>query len=138
VAVLVPDVGEVVLLSDLLAGGSLENWTLKLFKNNVTPAEGDTAATYTVADFTGYANKTLTRTLSGSTWSTPSTSSGTTSSTYGAAAQSWSVGASGNTIYGAYVVGATSTTLIYSDLLATPRVLANGDTYQYTPKLQLD
>jgi uncharacterized protein YjbI with pentapeptide repeats len=54
-ALLVPNVGEVVLLSNLLAGGSLENWTLKLYKTDVTPAEGDTAASYTEADFTGCA-----------------------------------------------------------------------------------
>lgn len=137
-ALLVPDVGEVLLLTNLLAGGALENWTLKLYKTNVTPAEGDTAASYTVADFTGYANKTLTRTVAGGTWATPTTSSGTTSSLYNSGTpQAWTCGASGNTIYGYYIVGATSTTLAWAELFGTARVLADTDVLNLTPALQL-
>ena len=40
------------------AGGN--NLTLKLFTNNVTQADTDTASTYTVATGGGYADKTLT------------------------------------------------------------------------------
>ena len=40
------------------AGGN--NFTLKLFVSNTTPADTDTAATYTVAVGGGYADKTLT------------------------------------------------------------------------------
>ena len=77
-ALLVPDVGEVELLKRLLyANAGSENGTLKLYKTNVTPAESDTAGTYTEADFTGYSAKTLTSSQSGGTWSVPSTSSGT-------------------------------------------------------------
>jgi hypothetical protein len=142
VAFLVPNEGEIQLLTDLLAGGTLENWTLKLYKTNVTPAETDTGATYTVADFTSYANKTLTRSVSGSTWQTvaggsPSGSwsaeAAVAKSSYGSAAQSWTCGASGNTIYGYYIVGATSTKLICAELFASSRTLANGDTLSLTP-----
>ena len=137
-ALLVPDVGEVVLLNNLLAGGSLENWTLKLFKTNVTPAESDTAVSYTVADFTGYSNVTLTRTQSGSTWATAATSAGTTSSTYGSSAQTWTLSGTAQTIYGYYVVGATSTTLLFAEAFAASRTLNASDVLNLTPKLQLD
>jgi hypothetical protein len=137
-ALLVPDVGEVRLLTELLDGGTArENWTLKLYKTNVTPAETDTAASYTEADFTGYATKTLTRTVSGATWSTPATAAGVTSSTYGAAAQSWSA-TSAQTIYGYYVVGATSTILIYAELFGSSISLVNPSTLTLQPKIQLD
>lgn len=138
-ALLAPDVGEVELLKRLLyATAGSENFTLKLFKTNVTPAEGDTAGSYTVADFTGYSDKTLTSSQSGSTWAVPSTSAGVTSSTYGGGTpQSWSP-TSSQTIYGYYVVGATSTVLLWAEAFASSKNLSSGDTLQLTPKLQLD
>jgi len=137
-ALLCPDVGEVLLLTDLLGGGTLENWKLKLYKTNVTPAESDTAGSYTVADFTGYADKTLTRSLTGSTWATPATSSGTTSSQYNSGTpQSWSA-TSAQTIYGYYVVGATSTTLAFAELLGASISLINPSTLTMIPKVQFD
>jgi hypothetical protein len=135
-ALLVPDVGEVELLKRLLYPASAENWTLKLYKTNVTPAESDTAASYTVADFTGYSDKTITNTQSGSTWAVPTTSSGTTSSTYGTTL-TWSPTTS-QTVYGYYVVGATSTVLLFAELFASSKSLSNGDTFNLTLKFQLD
>ena len=72
-ALLVPHEGDVQLLTDLLGGGSLENWQLGLFNSNITPAETDTASTYTAHEtaFTSYARKTLTRSIGSSTWNTP-------------------------------------------------------------------
>lgn len=136
-ALLCPDVGEVLLLTNLLGSGN--NWTLKLFKNDITPAEGDTAGTYTVADFTNYVDKTLTRTVSGSTWATPTTTTGTTSSEYNSASpQSWTCGATGNTIYGYYIVDAIAGTLLIAERFAASRTLALNDTLNLTPKLELD
>jgi len=108
-----------------------EDYTLKLFKTNVTPAESDTSASYTVADFTNYVNKTLTR----SGWAGASTSTGTTSTTY--AQQSWTCGASGNTVYGYWVQGATSGEVLWAEAFATARVLASGDTLNLTPRMEL-
>lgn len=132
-ALVIPDVGEVELLDKMLkdALSSDEDYTLKLYKTDVTPAESDTASSYTVADFTNYVNKTLTR----AGWAGASTAGGTTSSSY--AQQSWTCGASGNTIYGYYVIGATSTVLLWAEKFATARVLASGDTLNLTPKMEL-
>lgn len=148
-ALMVPRVGDVLLLTDLLAGGSLENWQLGLFKSNITPAETDTASTYTAqeADFTSYARKTLTRSVGASTWNTPvsqppsgspawSSRTQVGHSQYGSSPQTWTCGATGNTIYGYFIVGATSGTLVCAEAFATPRALANGDTLSITPVLE--
>ncbi len=136
-ALLVPDVGEVELLKRLLyANAGSENGTLKLYKTNVTPAESDTAASYTVADFTGYSDKTLTSSQSGATWAVPTTNTGTTSSTYGTTL-TWSPTTS-QTVYGYYVVGATSTILWWAELFASSKNLSNGDTLNLTARIQLD
>ncbi len=136
-ALLVPDVGEVELLKRLLyANAGSENGTLKLYSTNVTPSESDTAGSYTEATFTGYSSKTLTSTQSGGTWAVPTTSTGTTSSTYGTTL-TWSP-TSSQTIYGYYVVGATSTVLWWAELFASSKNLSNGDTLNLTAKIQLD
>lgn len=132
-ALLVPDVGEVLLLKavvDPATTGNQENWTLKLMSANTTIAESDTAGTYTEATFTGYSSKTLTR----GSWGTPATASGTTSSSY--AQQSWSA-TSAQTVYGYWVVGATSTTLLFAENFGSI-ALTNPSTLNLTPKLQLD
>lgn len=136
-ALLVPNVGEVVLLTNLLAGGSLENWTLKLYKTDVTPAEEDVAGDYTEADFTDYTSKTLTRAVGAGNWGTPATSGGTTSSTYNSGTpQTWTAGSS-QTIYGYFIVGATSGTLIYAEKFASARALQSGDVLNVTPRIEL-
>lgn len=131
-ALLVPDVGEVECLKRLLYQATAD-LTLKLYKTNVTPAEGDTHSSYTVADFTNYVNKTLTASQTGSTWAAPSTSTGTSSTTY--AAQSWTCGASGNTVYG-YWVQTADPILMWAELFATARTLASGDVLNLTPRLE--
>jgi hypothetical protein len=143
---MVPREGDVQLLTDLLAGGALENWSLGLFHTNITPAETDTAATYTAAEatFTGYARKTLTRSVGASTWNAPVSQAPSGSpawsnrtqvgrSQYGAAPQSWTCGTTGDTIYGYFIVGATSGKLICTEAFSTPRALASGDTLSITP-----
>lgn len=137
-SLLVPDVGEVLLLGRMLYGSSPENLTLKLYKTNVTPAESDTHASYTEADFTGYAATTLTSTQSGGTWAVPTTSSGTTSSTYGTNSVFSCTGGSSQTVYGYYVVGATSGTLHWAELFSSSRNMTPpSDTLTVTPKIEL-
>jgi hypothetical protein len=142
-ALLVPDEGEVQLLKDLLGAAALENWTLKLYSNNKTPAESDTAASYTEATFTGYVAKTLTRDTAGGHWATPASGSPTggwsgetnvAESTYNA--QTWSPTTS-QTIYGYFIVGATSTKCIFAEIFSSAKNLANGDTLSLTPRLGL-
>ncbi len=135
-SLLVPDVGEVKLLAGMLYGGALENRTLKLYKTNVTPAESDTAASYTEADFTGYAATTLTSSQAAGTWAVPTTAAGITSSAYGT--NSVFSPTSAQTVYGYYIVGATSTVLLWAELFSSSKNLVSGDTLTITPKMQLD
>jgi hypothetical protein len=145
-ALVVPHEGDIQLLTDMLGGGTLENWQLCLFNSNITPSENDSAATYTAHEtaFTNYARKTLTRQIGSSYWNTPvsqapsgsppwSSRSQVGHSQYGSAAQSWTCGTTGDTIYGYFIVGATSGKLICAEAFATPRTLASGDTLSITP-----
>ena len=141
-AMMVPHEGQLQLATDLLAGGTLENWTLRLYKSNTTPAETDTVATYTTSTFTGYVDKTLTRSISAGTWQTPSLTgsvlaSGCGKSTYGAAAQSWSA-TSVETVVGYLVFGATSGKLIQAEKFAASITTANPSTVTLTPSMEFN
>lgn len=123
------------------SGGSwslsgVENGTLKLRTDGLTPAESDTAGTYTEATFTGYVTKTLTGKYAAANWPLPTTSTGTTSSTYGTTL-TWTP-TSSQTVTGYYVVGATSGTLWWAENFASSKSLSNGDTLSLTARLQMD
>lgn len=111
-----------------------ENLTLKLYKNDYTPDADSEAGDFTEADFTDYAAVTLER----DDWGTASTVGGKASIAYDSSPQTWTCGATGNTIYGYFVVGATSGTLIYAERFATPRPLSNGDTLNVQPVVTLN
>lgn len=134
-AILIPDVGEVKFLEAALGKTAAENLLLKLFVNDITPAEGDTAATYTVAAGGGYADKTLTTT----SWGSAGTAAGVTSIAYAEQTFTFTGALTTNpTIYGYILVGATSGILYAAERAAasfTPA--ANGDTYKVTPRLEL-
>ncbi len=138
--------GQTQLENDLLAGGALENWSFRLFSTSHTPAVTDTLATYTAieATFTGYAAKTLTRSVSGATWSTPAivtpgtidATNGNSKATYGSAPQSWSA-TSAQTVYGYFVSGVTSLVGLFAEQFASSIALVNPSTLQITPALEL-
>ena len=122
----VPNVGEIKLLDNMLKA---ENRTLRLYSGAITPAEGDTLATYSgsEASFTGYSAKTLT----GASWPTPTTN-GANAAESSYAQQSWSA-TSTQTINGYYVVAADTTTLVWAESI-TPIGLTNPSTLNLTPK----
>lgn len=105
------------------------NLTLKLFTSDTTPADTDTAATYTEANGGGYAAKALTM----GSW-TVSITGGIAQSAY--AEQTWTfTGAlTGNpTIYGYYVVDADNVLLCSERLGASFTPTTNGDILRVTP-----
>lgn len=143
---IVPNQGEVQLLKDVLGSGgtagviTLEAWTLKLFKVDKTPAEGDSAADYTVCDFGGYVDKTLTRDTQAGHWSVPASVAPTdgwasdgsvAEATY--AAQSWTATTS-QTVYGYIIVGATSGVLIHAVKFTTAITVGVGVPISVTPR----
>jgi hypothetical protein len=145
---LIPDEGETRLLTEILDGATVrENWTLKLYQNNYTPVASSSAANFTEATFTGYAAKTLTRTITASTWQAvaegapsgawnPQANVG--KSTYGSSAQVFSItGGTAQTIYGYFVVGATSGKVLFAEIFAAPRTLNPPlDTLSFTPAFE--
>ena len=132
----VPKEGQVQLLNDALAGGSLEAWQLRTFSTAHTPAVTDTLSTYTAIETSvaGYSAITITRSVSGTTWSTPA-ATGTTidstnnnaKSTYGSSSPQFSYTASG-TIYGYFIKGATNGKCMGGEAFASSFTVSNGST----------
>ena len=129
-ALLFPDVGENLVLEMIVNKTAPQNLSLKLFQSNTTPAETDTAATYTEATFSGYAAATLT----GASWGAASSGN----ITYGSQ-QTFTHNGGGvsNSIYGYYVVQVTSGVLLYAERDGSaPFTLANnGDNVKITPTI---
>ena len=125
-----PDVGENIALEALVNKTAPQNLVLKLYSNNITPSDSDTAGTYTEATFAGYAAITLT----GASWG--AASGGTI--TYGSQ-QTFTRSSTGTTenIYGYFCIQTTSTTLVYSerDANAPFAVTNNGDAIKITPTI---
>lgn len=124
-----PDSGENLVLEMIVNKTAAQNLVIKLYKNNITPSDTDTAATYTEATFPGYSAITLT----GASWN--AAASGTI--TYSAQQTFSCTGTSTDDIYGYYVVQATSGTLVYSerDANAPLTIRVSGDNIKITPTI---
>jgi hypothetical protein len=129
-----PDAGEVLLLSNYLNKVAPQNQYLRLFQNNWTPAETDTAASYTEANFPGYAQKALT----GADWTV--TPGAPTSAA--APIQTWTCTGGGalQNIYGYYMVQQGSGIIMTAERLSgVPFALQNnGDNVSVTPTITGD
>jgi len=135
-ALLTPSLGELELLDKMLkdALSTDENYILKLYTNNITPSDADQPGSYTEATFTAYAARTLART----TWNASVQVSNKAETSYGAGPQSWTCGATGQTVYGYYVTGASSAVVLWGERFSTSRVLADGDVLNIQPKFSLN
>jgi hypothetical protein len=109
-----------------------EDYSLRLFKNDYTPVQGSTGSDFTVADFTSYTNKTLTR----SGWGSATTVSNKASATYGTV-QTWTAGSS-QTIYGYYIVAATSGKVLWAERFSASKSLVSTDQLNITPVITLN
>lgn len=131
---LVPNVGENITLSYLVGKTTtVRDLVYRLFATNVTPAETDTAGSYTEAAGGGYANKTLT----GASWTV--TNGAPTSAAY--AQQTWTfTGAltTNATIYGYYVTRVTDTDLVLAETFTSFTPANNGDQILLTPQITCD
>lgn len=125
----VPDVGENLILEMIVNKTAAQNLSLRLYKNNITPSDTDTAATYTEATFGGYAAITLT----GANWNAAASGSiaYNTQQTFTCNAVAT------DDIYGYYVTQVTSGTLLYSerDGAAPFAVRNSGDNIKITPTI---
>lgn len=133
--ILVPNNGEGDALQYFVNRSAPENLVLRLFQNNITPAETDTAATYTEATFTGYASITLT----GASWGAPTEGA---PSEIAFAQQTFASTANQATqnIYGYYMTRATSGRIALAERFPTaPQPIANnGDEIRITPRITAD
>ncbi len=127
-AIFIPSAGENKLVEFALGYSTPGNQLLKLYTNNVTPADTDTAATYTEMATLGYAAKTLTKT----SWSVAQ-SGGVATATY--AAQTWTFTAGAAvTVYGYFVVDATSGVILWSEPFTSGKIIQyTGDQIIITP-----
>ena len=125
----VPDVGENRILEMLVNKTAPQDLHLRLYINNITPSDTDTAGTYTQAGFPGYAQIGLT----GASWNAAAAGS----ISYGSQ-QSWTCsGPATDDVYGYYVVQQTSGVLIWSERDATApfQVRNSGDVVKVTPTI---
>lgn len=135
-ALLTPNTGELQLLDKMLkdALSTNENYLLKLYSNNYTPDDNSVTASFTQCTFTNYAARTLTR----ASWNSAVTVGGKAETSYGTGPNSWTCGATGQTVYGYYVEALTSGVTLWAERFSTSRVLANGDVLNITPKFTLE
>lgn len=115
--------GEFIALSYLVGKtASTETLVFKLFTNNITPAETDSAGTYSVASGGGYADKTI----AGGSW----TVTAGAPSTATAAAQTWTfTGAltGSATIYGYLAVRSGTLDIVFAENFSAFTPSTNGD-----------
>lgn len=132
----VPIEGELQLLAKMLqvALSVNEDYILKLYKNDYAPAANTSKTSFTEANFTNYAARTLTR----ANWSTGVINGGNASElSYGTTPQSWTCGTTGNTVFGYWIEGATSTKVLWAERFSTSRTLVNSDIINLVPKFTL-
>jgi hypothetical protein len=132
--ILVPNTGEVIALEYLTNKvAASQDLIYRLFATNITPAETDTAGTYTEAAGGGYASKTMT----GASWAV--TGGAPSSAAY--AQQTWTfTGAltTNATIYGYYVTRASAGDLVLAETFTSFTPAANGDNIKLTPTITAD
>jgi hypothetical protein len=130
-ALLVPDVGDVEMLTRVLNKGATGDVKLHLYTNNYTPVAGSTVANFTECAAAGYAAITL----AGASWAI-STSAGTTTASY--AAQTFNLTASA-VIYGYFVTNAAGTIVLWAELFTSApfNIPSGGGSVQVTPKITL-
>lgn len=128
-ALVLVDQAENIAVEALVNKTAPQNLILRLFKSNTTPAETDTEATYTEADFTGYSAITLT----GASWGAGS--GGTTS--YAQQSFTSSAGSQNQAVYGYYLTQVTSGKLVWSERFTDGpyTIVNNGDVIKVTPTI---
>ena len=130
-ALVIPNQGESTGLSIFLGKTPIESLRLRLFTNNITPGESDTAVTYTEASGSGYASVLLTA----ANWVI--SAGDPTSGTYPAITFEFT-GALGN-VFGYYVTGETSGVVRWAERFDPLPfdVQAAGDQIIVTPSITL-
>src|SRR5262245_49414171 len=121
-----------IILANALNKTAPQNLTLRLFKNNLTPADGDNvnASGYTEANFTGYAALPLTAASWTITTADPSVAS------YAQQTFTSTADQTAMPIYGYYITRADASLLCAERFSDGPyNILANGQAIKVTPNV---
>lgn len=131
-SLLIPTVGENKLAEFMLGKATPSNQTLKLYVNDISPADGDTAGTYTEMSTHGYASKAL----SMSNW-TVAQNGGVAEAVN--SQQTWTfTAASAVLVYGYFVIDSSSGVLLWAERFTTSKSIEYaGDQIIITPKITL-
>ena len=129
---LVPNNGEGDGLNYFVNKAAPQDLVLRLYTSNTTPAETDTAATYTEAASFGYAALTLT----GSSWTI--TEGAPSNAAY--AQQVFTFTGNLGNVYGYYMTRATSGRIALAERFTDGpySIVNNGDQIKITPQITLD
>lgn len=129
---LVPNEGEVVIMNNFLNKVAPQDLRLKLYSSDTTPAETDTAGTYTETSGGGYSDVLLVP----ANWTV--TPGNPTTSTYPEETFTFT-GAAGN-VYGYYVVQDSSGLLMWAERFtnAPLNIQNNGDEIRITLQITLE
>lgn len=133
-ALVVPQNGEGDMLRAIVAHTVAETLHLRLYINDVTPAETDTTATFTNASFSGYGVIQLT----GANWTI--TEGSPSSASYAEQSFTRSLTGTPELVYGYTVNRTPSNRLAWAERFADgPYSMGNdGDTIKITPTITLD
>lgn len=147
-ALIVPHEGDVQLLTELLSNG--EDWLLCLYTAGISITENTKYSDISryEANFQGYSQATLTRSISPSTWSQPVSirpagspatwisRSQVGHSQYGVSPILFECTAGFQTIYGYFAVGSESGALIFAEGFATYQMVSPGNPIPILPVLE--
>lgn len=120
----IPDVSKTYWLDRALtpSGATVEDWKIRLYQNDLTPDDGTVLDSFTEATFMGY----VPENVASGNWPPSDIVSDIAVSTLTNAPVFTSTDPTSQTIYGWYMVGVTTNTLVACQRFDTPRVLVNG------------
>jgi hypothetical protein len=138
-SIIVPFGGERYLLDSMIKSSD-EDFLLRLYKNDYTPTLNSSLTDFVEANFSGYNQMVLSKNL----WDNAVIVDPVSPCVYSEAisvysvSQNWTCGEVGGNVYGIYIVGENSSSLIWADRFAeSPQVLSELDVLTITPQIRL-
>lgn len=128
----IPNEGKILWLNAALKlemAGPFESWVVDLFTNNVLVSDSSTAAGFTLATFTGYAQVSVLR----SQFAYPTITSNVAYTQRSSAPSFTCTGGSAQTCYGWIMRGATSGTIWAGQNFDVARIMSSGVTETLNP-----
>lgn len=132
--IVIPNHGEGDGLSAFVNKAAVSDLIMRLYSNNITPAETDTAATYTESAFTGYAAKNLV----GANWTV--TEGAPSTASYAMQQYTSTAGSQAASVYGMFMTRTTGGRIALAERFtgAPFSIVNNGDYIQVTPQITFD